>query len=170
MKLFPESASQQLEFDKIKDLLAAHCRSEFARNKAAELRIHTHKKFIEPQLLQTNEYKLLFQNHLYFPDDAVLNLNRELKLLGIESSVLAGEQFLQLKKLAIAIQQIFRWFTPDRKVAYPNLSLIINETYYEKTIQQLIDEILDEYGIVKDSASEKLASIRMSLYKKRAER
>ncbi len=169
MKLFPESASQQLEFDKIKDLLAAHCRSEFARNKAAELRIYTNKKFIEPQLLQTNEYKLLFQNRLYFPDDAVLNLSKELKLLSIESSVLSGEQFLQIKKLANAIQQIFRWFTPDRKVDYPSLAIIIEETYFEKTIAILIDEILDEYGIVKDNASEKLANIRMALYRKRSE-
>jgi DNA mismatch repair protein MutS2 len=169
MKLFPESASTQLEFDKIKELLTAHCRSEYARKRATELRIHTHKKFIEPQLLQTHEYKLLVENHLYFPDDAVLNLSKELKLLNIEGSVLSGEQFLQIKKLANAIQQIFRWFSPDRKVAYSSLALIIEETYFEKTISKLIDDILDEYGIVKDSASEKLASIRMSLYKKRTE-
>lgn len=169
MKLFPESASHQLEFDKIKELLAAHCRSEYACTKANELRIHTHLKFIEPQLLQTHEYKLLFQNHLYFPDDAVLNLSKELKLLNIEASVLSGEQFLQIKKLVNAIQQIFRWFTNERKIDFPSLSLIIEETYYEKTIISLIDEILDEYGIVKDGASEKLASVRMSLYKKRVE-
>ena len=71
MKLFPESATQQLEFDKIKELLANHCRSEYAINRSHELLIHTRKKFIEPELLQTHEYKLLFQNHLYFPDDAV---------------------------------------------------------------------------------------------------
>ena len=169
MKLFPETAPQQLEFDKIKSLLTAHCRSEYARNKARDLRIHTHKKFIEPQLLQTHEYKLLFENHLYFPDDAVLNLSNELKLLSIEASVLSGEQFLQIKKLANAIQQIFRWFTPDRKIAYSSLALIIEETYFEKTISLLIDEILDEYGIVKDGASEKLSDIRMALYKKRIE-
>jgi DNA mismatch repair protein MutS2 len=169
MKLFPESASHQLEFDKIKNLLTDHCRSEFARKKAQELRLHTQKRFIEPELLQTHEYKLLFQNHLYFPDDAVLNLSKELKLLSIESSVLSGEQFLQIKKLVNAIQQIFRWFTPDRKVAYPSLDLVIQETYFEKKIPLLIDEILDEYGTVKDSASDKLADIRMALYKKRAE-
>ncbi len=169
MKLFPESASQQLEFDKIKLLLAAHCRSEYARKKAEDLRIHTHKKFIEPELFQTNEYKLVFENHLYFPDDAVLNLSRELKLLNIEASVLSGEQFLHIKKLAQAIQQIFRWFSPDRRIAYPSLAMIISETYFEKAISQLIDEILDEYGILKDSASDKLADIRMSLYKKRTE-
>ncbi len=169
MKLFPESASHQLEFDKIKDLLSAHCRSEYARKKAADLRIHTHKKFIEPQLLQTNEYKLLFENNLYFPDDAVLNLTKELRLLSIEGSILSGEQFLQIKKLVLAIQQIFRWFSTVKIVTYPSLALIIQQTYLEKTIPKLIDEILDEYGIVKDSASEKLASIRNSMYKKRTE-
>ncbi|HUZ58081.1 MAG TPA: hypothetical protein VMU83_04810 [Hanamia sp.] len=169
MKLFPGSASHQLEFDKIKELLVTHCRSEYARNKASELRIHTQKKFIEPQLLQTHEYKLIFQNRLYFPDDAVLNLSKELKLLSIESSVLSGEQFLQIKKLTNAIQQIFRWFDTDRKASYPSLALIISVTYFEKTVLLLIDEILDESGIVKDSASENLAAIRMTLYKKRTE-
>jgi DNA mismatch repair protein MutS2 len=169
MKLFPASASYQLEFDKIKTLLVDHCRSEFARKKAADLRIHTQKRFIEPELLQTHEYKLLFENHLYFPDDAVLNLSRELKLMSIESSVLSGEQFLQIKKLALAIQQIFRWFIVERRENYPTLALVIENTHYEKAIPQMIDKIIDEDGTVKDSASEKLADIRMALYKKRTE-
>ena len=169
MKLFPGSAVQQLEFDKIKLLLAQHCRSQYAVSKANELRIHTNKKFIEPELLQTNEYKLIFQNHLNFADDAVLDLARELKLLSIESSVLSGDQFLQIKKLALAIQQIFRWFSPDRKVAYPSLASIIEQTWFEKNIGILIDEIIDETGMVKDNASEKLSSIRIALYRKRTE-
>lgn len=169
MKLFPASASYQLEFDKIKTLLADHCRSEFAHKKVTDLRIHTQKRFIEPELLQTHEYKLLFENHLYFPDDAVLNLSRELKLMSIESSVLSGEQFLQIKKLALAIQGIFRWFTVERRENYPTLALVIENTYFEKAIPQMIDKIIDEDGTVKDNASEKLADIRMALYKKRTE-
>ena len=119
MKLFPSSAIQQLEFDKIKMLLAGHCRTEYARDKSENLRIHTRKEFIEPELQQAYEYKLFFQNHLHFPDDAVINLNKELKLLSIEGSVLAGNQFLLIKKLATSIQQIFRWFDNDRRIAFP---------------------------------------------------
>ena len=52
MKLFPESAYIQLEFDKIKTLLAEHCRSEYAIEKANQLRIHTHIEFIETKLRQ----------------------------------------------------------------------------------------------------------------------
>jgi DNA mismatch repair protein MutS2 len=169
MKLFPSSAIQQLEFDKIKNLLAAHCRTDYARFKSENLRIHTKKEFIEPELHQAYEYKLFFQNHLYFPDDAVINLTKELKLLSIEGSVLAGNQFLLIKKLATFIQQIFRWFDNDRRIAFPFLALVINETYFEKTIGQLIDEVLDEDGNVKDNASEELSEIRLRLYKRRNE-
>ncbi len=169
MKLFPSSAIQQLEFDKIKMLLSGHCRTEYARDKSENLRIHTRKEFIEPQLQQAYEYKLLFQNHLHFPDDTVLNLNKELKLLSIEGSLLAGYQFLLIKKLTASIQQIFRWFDNDRRLAFPFLAIVISETYYEKTIALLIDEILDDDANVKDNASEELAEIRMRLYKKRNE-
>ena len=169
MKLFPSFAIQQLEFDKIKILLAGHCRTEYARDKSENLRIHTRKEFIEPELRQAYEYKLFFQNHLHFPDDAVINLNNELKLLSIEGSVLSGNQFLLIKKLTTSIQQIFRWFDNDRRIAFPFLALVISETYFEKTIVQLIDEVLDEDGNVKDNASEELAEIRMRLYKKRNE-
>jgi DNA mismatch repair protein MutS2 len=169
MKLFPSSAIQQLEFDKIKILLAGHCRTEYARYKSKNLRIHTRKEFIEPELRQAYEYKLFFQSHLHFPDDAVINLNKELKLLSIEGSVLTGSQFLLIKKLTESIQQIFRWFDNDRRIAFPFLAKVINETYFEKTIIQLIDEVLDEDGNVKDNASEDLAEIRMRLYKRRNE-
>ncbi|MEP6951013.1 MAG: MutS2/Smr-associated SH3 domain-containing protein [Ginsengibacter sp.] len=169
MKLFPTSAIQQLEFDKIQILLAGHCRTEFAQHKAETLRIHTKKEFIEPQLRQTHEYKLLFLNHLYFPDEVVLNLFKDLKLLSIEGSVLNGNQFLSIKKLAASIQQIFRWFDNDRRIAFPSLALVISETYFEKAITEMIDEILDDDGNVKDNASEELSEIRTRLYKKRSE-
>ena len=43
MRLYPESALTQLEFDKIKELLAVLCNTDYSKNKASQLRIHTHK-------------------------------------------------------------------------------------------------------------------------------
>ena len=83
IKFFPESALVQLEFEKVKLLLVEHCNTEFAKSKAGVLRIHTRKEFIELDLLQTNEYKLLIQSGQYFPNDYILNLSKEIKLLGI---------------------------------------------------------------------------------------
>jgi DNA mismatch repair protein MutS2 len=169
MKFFPESALVQLEFGKIKALLEEHCNTLYAKEKALDLRIHTRKEFIELELRQSYEYKLLIGHSMYFPNDYILNLSKELQLLGIEGAVLSGEQFVQVRKLAEGIQQVFRWFNADRKLAYPALAQVIQHTKYEKIILELIDAILDETGNVKDNASEDLSRIRQSLYRRRNE-
>jgi DNA mismatch repair protein MutS2 len=169
MKLFPESAPVQLEFDKIKALLTEHCKSEFAKQKAADLRIHTKKEFIQTELRQSHEFKLITLNNQYFPNDYVLNLAKDLKLLSIPGAVLTGEQFVQIRKLAANIQSIFRWFDNERRIAYPALTMVITDSYYEKVILEMLDEVLDEHGNVKDNATDELQKIRLNLYKKRNE-
>lgn len=169
IRFFPESALMQLEFEKVKTLLAEYCRTEYAKQKANNLRIHTKKEFIETELQQTNEYKLLQQGGQYFPNDFAHNISKELKLLSIPGAVLSGEQFLFIKKLAENTGNIFRWFDNERRLAYPALVKVVADSYYEKTINELINDVLDETGHVKDSASEALAEIRMKLFRKRNE-
>lgn len=169
MKFFPESTLHQLEFDKIKEMLAAHCRNDYARIKALNLRIHTKKEFIERELSQSNEYKIILQSGQYFPNDFPNNISRDLKLLSIQGASLSGDQFLLLRRLAENAGNIFRWFDAERRTANPALSKVIEQVYYEKQIRESIDEIVDETGHVKDNASEELASIRMNLFRKRNE-
>src|SRR5689334_2031407 len=169
MKIYPESAVVQLEFDKIKSLLAAHCKTDYAKEKAENLRIHTHKNYIELELQQSHEYKLVEMHSMYFPNDFTLNIHKDIRLLGINCSMLTGEQFLHLRRLAESIGSIFRWFDAERRLAYPALTKVIENTYYEKAIAAVIDEVLDEVGNVKDNASDELQRIRMSLYRKRNE-
>lgn len=169
LKLFPESAVQQLEFDKVCVLLAAHCKTEYATGKAENLRIHTKKEFIELELKQSFEYRQLILNGVYFPNDAILNLTKDLKLLGIPGAMLGGEQWMQIKKLCENLRNIFRWFDNERRIANEGLAAVIKDTYYEKVILELIEEVLDEYGHVKDNASETLKEIRLSLFRKRNE-
>jgi DNA mismatch repair protein MutS2 len=169
MKLYPGSASVQLEFDKIKNLLTEKCRTEYAKAKASELRIHTKKEFIDLELKQSHEYRQLVQNGIYFPNDYILNLSREIKLLSIEGSMLVGEQLVSVRKLAMSIESIFRWFDAERRSVYTALAEVISGTYYEKVILKLINDVIDDSGNVKDNASQELQSIRMNLYKKRNE-
>ncbi len=169
MKFFPESALQQLEYEKVKTILSEYCTTAYAAEKAAGLRIHTKIDFIQTELKQTSEFKLLLQSGQYFPNDFTVNLQKDLKLLSIPGAVLAGDQFLLLHKLATNTSNIFRWFDNERRIAYPALTKVIHDSYYEKTIIEMIEEVLDETGAVKDKASEELMRIRMALYKKRNE-
>ncbi|MBC7874140.1 MAG: DNA mismatch repair protein MutS [Ferruginibacter sp.] len=169
MKLFPESAYTQLEFSKVKELLANYCQTEYARTKAEQLRIHTRREFVETELRQSHEYRQLVVNSIYFPNDHILNLSKELKLLSIPGAVLNGEELQQIRKLSESIEKIFRWFDKERKLAYGALAKVIDGTYYEKAVPEMINMVLDEYGQVKDNATEDLKNIRMSLYRKRNE-
>jgi len=169
MKFFPENTLQQLEFDKIKDLIIVHARNDYAKNRIQQLRIHTKKDFIEQDLFQTNEFKIILDSGVYFPNDFNHNINRELKLLSIPGAMLTGEQFLWIRKLSDNTAHIFRWFDVERREQNPYLSKIIAGSYFEKQIRIMIDEVLDDIGMVKDNASPELASIRMNLYRKRNE-
>jgi DNA mismatch repair protein MutS2 len=169
MRLYPDSALVQLEFDKVKALLKAHCNTDHAKLKADSLRIHTRKDFIELELQQSYEYKNIALQQQYFPNDFSLNLQKDLKLLGIPGAMLVGDQWMPIRRLTENTATIFRWFDNERRLAFPYLAKVIEGTYYEKQILVLIDEVLDENGTVKDNASEDLQKIRMSLFRKRNE-
>lgn len=169
MRLYPESALSQLEFDKVKDLLAELCKTDISRQKAANLRIHTRKDYIDRELRQTHEYKMILLQQQYFPNEFTLNISKDIKLLSIPGALITGEQWMQIKKLTESIGSIFRWFDNERRIAFPALTEVIKDSYYEKVIVEMINEVLDDSGVVKDNASEELQKIRLSLFKRRNE-
>lgn len=169
MKLFPESASAQLEFDKIRQILVELCNTELGKKKAEILRIHTRREFIETELKQSHEFFLVLQGSQRFPGDLNMNVTKELQLLGIPGAVLKEEDFVLVRQLCLGIEMVFRWFSGERNIYFPNLYKVIEATHYEKWIEEQINLIIDESGNVRDAASEDLTKIRHSLYRKRAE-
>lgn len=169
MRVYPENALTQLEFDKITTILLGHCQTNIGKELVEEMRIHTHLKYIQSSLRQTEEYKYIKSANQYFPTDFVLDIRKDLKLLGIPGAQLTGEQWLLVRRLVDHIGNLYKWFDAERKQAYANLFEVIGESYYEKVIIESIDDIIDDRGNVKDNASDELAKIRMQLYKKRQE-
>lgn len=167
MKLFPESADQQLEFDKIRQIVTDYCATSAGKERAVHMRIHTRKDYIQTGLAQSNEMLFLIQGGQFFPGSTTLQVNKEVKLLSIAGAVLHGEDFTKIRKLAEIMQQVFRWFENDRIEAYPNLYKVVSDSYFEKNILLLIDEVLDLSGQVMDKASEDLMRIRTQLFRKR---
>jgi DNA mismatch repair protein MutS2 len=169
MRLYPDTALYQLEFDKVKALLEAHCKTVYAQERAKNLRIHTHKDYIQKELRQTHEFAMLLRQAQYFPNDFTYHLQKELKLLGIPGALLVGEQWMLIRKLTVNAENIFRWFDPEKRAAFSAMAQVLADAYYEKNIKDSIDAVLDEQGIVKDNASDDLQKIRLSLYKRRNE-
>lgn len=169
MKLYPESAPVQLEFDKIKVLLAEQTRTSYGKDKAESLRIHTRLTFIELELNQSYQYLQLLAKGQTFQHGEVYNLSKELKLLSIPGAVLNGETFLLFKHLAENISGIFRWFNEERRNAHSSLFEVVNVTHFEKVIVTDVEQVIGEDGRVLDNASDALSRIRLALYRKRNE-
>jgi len=169
MKFYPESTLVQLEFNKVEALLVELCSTAYGKAKASALRIHTNIQYVQLELQQTHESKMLQQSGQSIPNDFTTSLDKQLTLLGISGGVLGLEDFVLIRRLCESASNIFRWFDRERREAFPALTKVIEENYYEKVIIELINGVIDETGQMKDSASPELASIRMNLYRKRGE-
>ncbi|HRN78949.1 MAG TPA: DNA mismatch repair protein MutS [Ferruginibacter sp.] len=169
MKLYPASTLQQLEFDTVRDWLIGYCRTAYARKKAAALRIHTHRKWIEHELKQAAEFKQVLHSGFVFPNQFTEDVQPVIQLLSISGATVPEEQWMQILALSSNTEQIFRWFNAERADMYPALFEELNGITFDKKIAEKISEVLDEHGQVRDQASEELASIRMSIYRKRNE-
>ena len=121
MRVYPENALTQLEFDKITAILLNYCQTSMGVEQVNEMRIHTHQTYIELALRQTEEFKFIRLANQYFPTDFILDIRKDLKLLGIPGAQLTGEQWLLVRKLCDHIQQVFKWFDAERQMAYSNL-------------------------------------------------
>ncbi|MEN9952782.1 MAG: hypothetical protein RLZZ520_1050 [Bacteroidota bacterium] len=169
MRLYPESAYIQLEFDKVRALLVELTRTAYGKQKAEALRIHTKKQFIDQELRQSYQYLQLLASGQTFQHDQVFNLSKELKLLSIPGAVLTGEIFILFRNLAENIKGIFRWFDDERMYNFNSLYDVIKVTHFEKSITEEINRVIGEDARVVDTASDDLARIRMALYRKRNE-
>lgn len=169
MRLYPESAYIQLEFDKVRALLVELTRTSYGKQKAETLRIHTKKQFIDQELRQSYQYLQLLVSGQTFQHDQIFNLSKELKLLSIPGAVLTGEVFILFRNLAENIKGIFRWFDDERIYNFNSLFDVIKVTHFEKSITEEINRVIGDDARVVDTASDDLARIRMALYRKRNE-
>ena len=106
MKLYPSSASVQLEFDKVRNLLEEQTRTHFGKERATNLRIHTRKQFIDLELRQSYQYMQIMSAGQTFQHDQAFNLSKELKLLSIPGAVLRKDVFKLFRNLAEQFKNI----------------------------------------------------------------
>ncbi len=166
MQLYPATAAESLEFNKVCALLQLKCRTEAARERVDNIRLHVHLSHVQRELLQTNEFKMALSSGDHFPNDFMRNMHRELQLVQTEGGVLTGEQLLAFRQLALNMKDILQWFKKQNGL-FPTLFGIVEKVVYEPQIAESISFVVDDNGIVKDTASKELMAIRSELGKVR---
>ncbi|HZH88185.1 MAG TPA: DNA mismatch repair protein MutS [Chitinophagaceae bacterium] len=168
MHLYPKEALSNIEFHKIQQLLINLCELEASKTLAGKLRASQVKKQVEFWLNQSQEYKSILDSNDFVPWQFIDSLEKELKILSIENSVLQAEEIQKIKKVTIDIRSKLQWFR-GKEDLYPHLYHLLKDTTYERNIVDSIHPIIDENNQIKDGASRALASIRTELEQTRTQ-
>ncbi len=162
VKLYPEDTPSRFEFHKIKDRVAAGCRTDRARQFADELHPIYERDAIARLLDQSEEALTVLDNGVYFPEYSFPNVAHELGMLRVSNAVLDGPQVIKLRTVADVAATVIR-FLGEKKDIYPMLRDIVAGLHASKELMALIDGLLELNGFVKSSASKELAAARKEL-------
>ncbi|MGB1104092.1 MAG: endonuclease MutS2 [Crocinitomicaceae bacterium] len=158
---FDEQSNKDLEFDRVCELLAAHCKSAKAKKNA-----QFSKPFESPELL-LKEFDLLQEikdihadPRLSFPHSNSEDIDNALNILRIENGVLILNELLKVYSLCLGTKQLID-FARREKNDYPLVFAACEHITGIHEILAVITEVLDEKKLkIKDDATPRLAQLR----------
>ncbi len=151
-----------LEFPSVRKQISEFCSTQLGIEKALSIVPFSSFQKTIFALGQTNEYLDSFQQESRIPNHGFDSINSEIKLLGIEDSVLELGGFRKISGISETANQQIRFFNKFQEL-YPNLYKTTGEIEYTKDITDKISEIINKFGEVKDEASPLLQTTRRSI-------
>ncbi len=155
-------ALQDLEFDQVLALIAAYAQSDAAKTKTLSITPDFDKLNIINQLNITNEYLSSLESDNPLPYHYINPFDAELKKLAIENSFIEPKALLNISKAVEIIIQLQRFFNKF-KAYFPNLLDQIEALKFHPEMAKMINQKIDGYGEIKDTASEDLSIIRKQI-------
>lgn len=163
--IYPSNFEQKTGFDKVRKLVAEKCLSPLGEERVADMDFSADYNIITERLEQVHEFACLLEEAEEFPSNYFLDVRYSLKRIKPEGTWMDEKELFDLKRSLQTIQDIVRFLRPgeEEEVPYPALMKLAGDIQvFPKLIGQ-IDTILDKFGKVKDSASDKLQSIRREM-------
>ena len=153
---------QDLEFNTVLETVSDLCTTELGKQKALAIKPFKDKETLMNVLLQTSEYVSSYTNNNAIPNHYFDEITNDLKLLAIEDSFLEAGSFKKIATLSETTNALLL-FLKKFDDYYPKLNEKATSVELTKFIIQKIDEVLDKYGEIKDSASPALVEIRRNM-------
>lgn len=162
MNRIPKQTLQDLEFPVVLESISELCITEKGKEKAYGIIPFTEEEELLQALYQTSEYLSSFSNNNVFPSHYFDLLQYEIKYLRIENSYLEPHSFRKIHQLISTANELLI-FIKKFKEYYPYIALYAEKFNVNKIVLQAIDNVLDKYGEIKDTASADLLLIRKNI-------
>lgn len=158
----------KLGFDKIRKTIADRCLTDYAAGRVAAEDFSTDPGVIRRRLVLTDEMRLILMFEENFPTTGYIDAIPFLQALEREGSCIDILSMGKLKTVTDTVRRILHFFGSIKSGIYPQLEKLSAPVRSFPEVQRRIENILDKYGDIKDSASERLFEIRRDLRGKEA--
>jgi len=157
-----EKTLQDLQFPTVLETISDMCNTDLGKEKALQITPFREKEMLMQALHQTSEYVSSFQNNNAIPNHSFDSIAHEIKFLAIEDSFLEAGSFRKIAAISETVNVLLQYFKKFDDY-YPTLNLKASEVTFTTEIIKKIDEVIDKYGELKDSASPVLQDIRRNM-------
>ena len=166
--IYPSNFENKIQFSEIRSLLKGYCLCQLGKDKVDEMAFSGDVAVINTMLRQTREFRRLQEESDDFPLQFFFDMRESVKRIRLEGTHLEENEIFDLRRSLETIAAIVRFLdrgSDEGVYDYPTLHELTEGVLTFPEILRRIDQILDKYGKVKDSASPALAAIRMQLHK-----
>ncbi len=141
--------------------------STLGKDEVDALKFSTQAKEINELLTHIREFRRILEESDDFPLQYFFDVREAVSRLRLEGTHLEENELFDLKRSLETIHAIVHFLnrSTDEKFLYPALQRLTEEVMTFPQLIQRIDQILDKFGKIKDSASTELAKIRQELSK-----
>ena len=165
--IYPTTYEQKVGFDQIRQRLTELCLCPLGQELVQKMAFSTAFDDIRRQVKQTMEFIRILQED-DFPDQNFFDVRLSLKRIRIQNACLEVEELFNLQRSLSAIDNIVtflhRYADEGNTIpVYPHLYALTADVKTYPQMVRRIDQILDKFGHVKDTASPTLLAIRREM-------
>ena len=176
--IYPKTFETKIGFNEIRTLLSERCFSPLGKEKVQEMAFMSSSTEINTQLARIREFRRIGESQEEFPLGSFFDVRHAVARLRLEGTHLEEEELFDLRRSMGTVADIVGFLNrcdePEEAeqddgwkhepvYPYPALHELADGVATFPVILQRIDQVLDKFGHVRDTASPTLATIRREL-------
>lgn len=179
--IYPKTFEDKIGFNEIRTLLRERCLSSLGKEEVDKITFMDNVKAINTQLSRVREFHRLQEEEENFPLNYFFDVRQSVARLRLEGTHMEEDELFDLRRSLGTVNDIVTYLNrtdEDAAVAatddgwrkdpvypYPALHELAEGVVTFPQILQRIDQILDKFGKIRDTASPELLNIRRELAK-----
>ena len=179
--IYPKTFEDKIGFNEIRTLLRERCLSSLGKEEVDKITFMDNVKAINTQLSRVREFRRLQEEEENFPLNYFFDVRQSVARLRLEGTHMEEDELFDLRRSLGTVNDIVTYLNrtdEDAAVAatddgwrkdpvypYPALHELAEGVVTFPHILQRIDQILDKFGKIRDTASPELLNIRRELAK-----